>query len=360
MLESSGSTEAAGGAELECSGCHSQGRSRAKTELGSALSQAWDSHSVLSRIQNCFPHCSKETQFCVVVSVLIHMSWCSTSPGIPKNMSWCSTSLGLPKNMSWFFTSPGIPKNMSWCFTSLGFPKNMSWCSTSPGFPKNTAFFTLLATTKRTPLDPHLPSLSSNPPEPSQDQILILSLLGKPSLFPNLPLQHGFPPKQEVWRDSLGVDSRREIRVNPVTSQLLSPVSRSQHGSVLLLSQELPRGAGVTPAVPSHPWNSITCQSHHSYTQKSVLNLLQLQQIIVRGGKEEGGFYHPKPKQMANSCVRLCGQNGEAQAHLSQAAFPAFPLRAFVSFSLLCHQEIPPGNSGIVLANNTAPSFPRT
>lgn len=36
MLESSGSTEAAGSPALECSGCHIQGRNRAKSELGSA------------------------------------------------------------------------------------------------------------------------------------------------------------------------------------------------------------------------------------------------------------------------------------------------------------------------------------
>lgn len=149
-----------------------------------------------------------------------------------------------------------------------------------------------MATTKKTPLDPHHPSLSSNP---SQDQILIFSLLGKPSLFPNLPLQHGFPPKQETCRYSLGGDSRREIRVNTATSQLVSPVCKIPAWISVPAQPRAPQRSRNDPcsSIPpvecrSHEvtsWNAITCQPHHSYTQKSVLNLLQQQQIIVGGGR---------------------------------------------------------------------------
>ena len=85
------------------------------------------------------------------------------------------------------------------------------------------------------PLDHHCQKSSTSPPPAicvSQAQIPILSLLGKPSLSPNLPLQHGCPPKQEVWRGGevtwkVTQGNWRETRVNTTTPQLLSPICKS-------------------------------------------------------------------------------------------------------------------------------------
>lgn len=125
--------------------------------------------------------------------------------------------------------------------------------------------------------------------------------------------------------------------------------------------QELPLQLHPTPGMPQ-PWGDLL-ECHHVPIPSFFHTEIHVKPAPAAAdhckGREEGDFYHPKTKQMANSCVRLCGQNGKAQAHLSQTAFPAFPLQAFVSFSLLSHQQIPPGNSGIVLAHNTALSFPR-
>lgn len=80
---------------------------------------------------------------------------------------------------------------------------------------------------------------------------------------------------------------------------------------------------------------------------------------IHSGGRQEGDFWHLKSKQMVNSCIGFCGQNLKAQMHLSQTPFQVFLLQAFVFFLLLWHQQTPSGNTGIVLANNTAPAFSR-
>lgn len=62
---------------------------------------------------------------------------------------------------------------------------------------------------------------------------------------------------------------------------------------------------------------------------------------------------------MVNSYFRFCGQKLKAQVHLSQTPFWVFLFQTFVFSSLLWHQQIPSGNSGIVLANNTCPASPR-
>lgn len=85
------------------------------------------------------------------------------------------------------------------------------------------------------PLDHHHQKSSTSPPPAvyiSQAQIPILSLLGKPSLSPNLPLQHGCPPKQEVWRGGevtweVTQGNWRETSVSTTTPQLLSPFCKS-------------------------------------------------------------------------------------------------------------------------------------
>ena len=87
----------------------------------------------------------------------------------------------------------------------------------------------------------HQKSSTSSPPaiHVSRAQIPILTLLGKPSLSPNLPLQHGWPPKQEVWRGGdvtweVTQGNRRETSVSTITPQLLSPTCMYQDRCSLL------------------------------------------------------------------------------------------------------------------------------
>lgn len=84
--------------------------------------------------------------------------------------------------------------------------------------------------------------------------------------------------------------------MNTVTSQLLSPACRIPAWVRVPAEPRAPQRNRNYPcsSIPplecrSHEvtsWNAIMCQSHHSYTEKSMLNLLQQQQIIAGGGRK--------------------------------------------------------------------------
>lgn len=219
MLESSGSTGAAGSPELECSGCHIQGRSRAQTELRTGMRLSF------TGFQDTKPFSPLLTG-----DTILHCAH---------------------------------PHVLELCFSRIS--------QIVSGFPK---FFNHVATSKEPPLDPHQPSLSLNPLEESQNQILIFSFLGKPSLFPNPT--HGIP-----W----------EVipRGNTVTS--LSPMCKIPAWISAPAQPRAPQRSRNDPCSSIPPlechsqevtyWNATTCQSHHSCTQKSMLSL---QQIILGGG----------------------------------------------------------------------------
>lgn len=83
--------------------------------------------------------------------------------------------------------------------------------------------------------------------------------------------------------------------MNTVAPQLLSPVCKIPARISVPGQPRDPQRSRNYPCSPIPPlechshevtcWNAITSQSHHSYTQKSMLNLLQQQQIIVGGGR---------------------------------------------------------------------------
>lgn len=320
MLESSGSREAAGSPELECSVCHIQGRNRAKTELRSA----YDRDEVGFQDTKLFsPLLTGDTILC-----------CAHPRVLVLYFSRISQKHVLMLHFS------KISQKHSVCYPSGHHQKSFNW----------PAICELKSTWAVPGPNPHLrPSWKTFIPK-SPFAAWIPSKARSLKRFPGRRFPEG---NQSEHSD---IPAPLICLQDPSMDQCSCSAKSSPE------EQEWPLQLHPTPGM-LQPWGDLL-ECHHKPIPSFLHTEIRVKPAPAAadhcGGREEGEFCHPKPKQMANSCVRLCGQNRKAQAHLSQTAFPAFPLRAFVSFSLLSHQEIPPGNSGIVLAHNTALSFPRT